>query len=572
MKKTFTLITGSLLLGLSAQAQQLPNNDFESQTPWSSDENYTTVDDWSAFNNSSHTTQGLASKDVDYTGDESKKSVKLTNKYIGVKILWTSIGSNSPGYLTTGQDWTYITTKVASCDGGTHGGIAFTARPDSISAYIKRTHGTEKPEEEARLVAYSWRGTTTSASIGGTDYTNLDRNIIGRVAPASTSEDFSLVAATDYAITGDYEDWTRLAVALDYKTDETPEMFNVIFSSSNYWTRGDIGAENTLSVDAVRLIYNTKLKSLSIGGEAVADFDQDTYSYTVSGKSLDAAIDAAAFGKDATISVTTEGNVKTITVTDENAAEKVHTYTITYTDIPVSYTLPTTAPTATYGDATVSLGVTSTSPADFSYDFSNTGVVELRDGQLAVVGAGTVDITVSQAASAPYAAGSAAAVTVTVAKADLTVTANSYTIHADDELPAFEVSYDGFVNDEEADAVFGETLPTAGIGATDALTVGEYPITVTLPATAPANYNVTAVDGVLTVTVATGIGLLTQGTVAISYSNGSIHLPAAGAYTVYTAAGQRIAAGEGSTIALPVGKDNVYIVKTAQGTFRIVAQ
>ena len=82
--------------------------------------------------------------------------------------------------------------------------------------------------------------------------------------------------------------------------------------------------------------------------------------------------------------------------------------------------------------------------------------------------------------------------TLTVTKAPLTISANSYTIHEGDALPTFEAVYEGLKNNESESVV----NPVISCSATDSNTPGTYPITVTASSD---NYDITTVAGTLTI-------------------------------------------------------------------------
>lgn len=85
--------------------------------------------------------------------------------------------------------------------------------------------------------------------------------------------------------------------------------------------------------------------------------------------------------------------------------------------------------------------------------------------------------------------------TMTVKKAPLTITANSFTINQGDDLPAFIVTYMGFKNGEKADILTKQPIITCL--ATDSNTPGTYKINVS-DAEAD-NYDITYVAGILTI-------------------------------------------------------------------------
>ncbi len=84
---------------------------------------------------------------------------------------------------------------------------------------------------------------------------------------------------------------------------------------------------------------------------------------------------------------------------------------------------------------------------------------------------------------------------VTIAKAALTVSAGNYEIFEGEEIPSFEIKYDGFVNNETGDALI--TKPTISCEATVGSKPDEYKVTVS--GAEAKNYEITYVDGKLTI-------------------------------------------------------------------------
>ena len=93
-------------------------------------------------------------------------------------------------------------------------------------------------------------------------------------------------------------------------------------------------ANDTLTVDDIEIIYNSKLDSIVIAGTALEGFDKETYSYTVTGQtpSID-QITAYSDGKGASVDVAVNESVATITVKGndfEVNPENQHVYTVTF--------------------------------------------------------------------------------------------------------------------------------------------------------------------------------------------------------------------------------------------------
>lgn len=152
-------------------------------------------------------------------------------------------------------------------------------------------------------------------------------------------------------------------------------------------------------------------------------------------------------------------------------------------------------PAKTYGDADFNGGAISLNTTKpILYSSSNTSVATIVSGNIHIVGAGTTDITASQATDGFYPAASAVQ-TLTVDKAALTITADDKTKYEGAANPTLTATYSGFVYGETP-AVF--TTPLAlTTTATIASTPGNYPITAS--GAIAANYTITFVNGNMTV-------------------------------------------------------------------------
>lgn len=91
--------------------------------------------------------------------------------------------------------------------------------------------------------------------------------------------------------------------------------------------------------------------------------------------------------------------------------------------------------------------------------------------------------------------------TLTVNQASLVATADDQTINKGDALPAFSVSYIGFVNGEDAAVL--DTAPTAGVTITDSSVPGTYDVSVS--GGADNNYMFTYQTGTLTINEVLGL-------------------------------------------------------------------
>lgn len=336
-------LAGGVTLG--AQAQQLPNGGFEN---WKGNGKCGQTIQASSTKGQPTDKETLQTRPGDEPSDWNGTSVRqkvyleataelifkkndashgnyasLVNKY----VTKFGIGANAPAYLTFGQPWSYAATS--NQDGGTLGGVVFTHKPDAIKGDFKRTLSTEKPEEKAHIIVYMWNGTFTS-KIGkeGGDAkmitkNNVDRAVLGKSNAGEVTGDGKLIAQCDFSFsTTKNNDWETIIVPIEYKDEHaTPSMMNVIISSADYWTRGNIGKENQLDVDNVEFIYYHALKSFTYDGvtkeiaegQTEIDFSNTTYdankALSYIKKGVGANVEVKTYNEtDATLTIEVQGN------------------------------------------------------------------------------------------------------------------------------------------------------------------------------------------------------------------------------------------------------------------------
>lgn len=340
----FSLVAAS---SLTLSAQQLPNSDFQSwKTSCGSSDAMGDMrqrpgvepTDW--FGSSVNQKVGIEKREELVFNDNN--TLKLVNKFVGVKIVFKEVGDEAPAYISLGTPWVYASSTISECDGGTYGGLNFTYRPDAIKAEVKRT---DSNTENSHIIVYSWNGTFKS-KIGkkgapSSVRDDVDRAIIGTTTTESGSNG-TLIASADYTFNTTDDANKVFIVPLDYKSELTPEKINVIISAGDYWTRDNIVAETTLYAYNVSLLYYSRLESLKVNGTDVAGFDPDKYEYTVKGAMpTDAnAITAVCMGNSgsatADITLDAANNKAIINVTNKNIngtdidGATSHTYTINF--------------------------------------------------------------------------------------------------------------------------------------------------------------------------------------------------------------------------------------------------
>lgn len=355
MKKIyFSLITLLAAGALSATAQQLPNNGFEDTwtdcVPWTSKNNTakqgTTPSPWIVSNTVGTGTIGKTTVATNVTGHNgSNNAVELTAKSVA--------GKNIPGYMSLGTAWSTAKGMTGSNpDGGTFGGYAFTYRPDAVSFYYKRAENTT---EKSTVVIYAWKGSWSQANVPGNislsscttvTMTDRERNILGMTTSqggtVTPSADAELIASTTHYISDTQTDWANLEIPIEYKSTSTPTKFNVIFAAGEYFESAPKTNGKSFTIDDVKLLYYSRLASLSVNGTSVAGFNSNTYNYTVDSEMPEESAFAftclgnSGSGK-ATLSLDKENAKATITVTNSNAGgtdvdgQTSHVYTINFT-------------------------------------------------------------------------------------------------------------------------------------------------------------------------------------------------------------------------------------------------
>jgi len=223
--------------------------------------------------------------------------------------------------------------------------------------------------------------------------------------------------------------------------------------------------------------------------------------------------------------------------------------------------------TKTYGDPAFTVSASSNSPGVITYSItSGTQYATITSGgQVTIKGAGTVTIQASQAAATGYNAGTTTA-TLTISKASLTATADDQSRVYNTPNPTFTISYSGFAYSETATVL--TTAPIASTTATQTSNVGTYPIAVT--GGSAANYNITYVNGLLTITKATPTLTYTAATSGTAGS--SINLTSStnsdGAISYNATDGTGSATLSGSTLNLTnAGKVTVTVTTAASNNY-----
>ncbi len=187
------------------------------------------------------------------------------------------------------------------------------------------------------------------------------------------------------------------------------------------------------------------------------------------------------------------------------AIYEVHPSINVYTTPPLTGSATTTGQTQTitfpdfaakkYGDADFEPGATTSSLLTVRYEFSTPGYAEIVNGKIHILRAGNVVVTAKQDGDGTYAPATPVSKTLSIAKADLTVTAKNVTIPFGGAIPnPLPVEYSGFVNGENESAL---STPPVLTTSADPGTPGTY--TINISGATALNYAITHQTGLLTV-------------------------------------------------------------------------
>lgn len=276
---------------------------------------------------------------LDIYDDKSDFAVSLKNTdYAGQKI---------PAYMTLGTSWaTAVGADGHDADGGSFGGKDFTSRPDAISFDYMRDDS--KGPENATIIAYLWKGKYTQHKVPGNtallslglktcDMIDRDRNILDmptdRGGDVETANNATCIASFTHNITKSTKNkWKSLTIPFEYKTSDTPEKINIIFSATDYFNRSKIVSGNSLCVDNVKYVYYHSLSDIKLNGATIDGFNENRTEYTVKGNMADYknALDCTTKSANSTKNVNWNDaeNLVTITVKGSNYAEDNESKTV----------------------------------------------------------------------------------------------------------------------------------------------------------------------------------------------------------------------------------------------------
>ena len=278
---TVTLVSACCTM-VSAQKTQVDNSNFEDWSAAAFDGN-PQAQNWNASNveqvglkfNFAHRETGRGGGYCFMVQDQDVGAMGITE--------------TSPGYVSLGKPWAYVPsiTAISQATAGTAGGISWTARPDTMSVWIKRT-GSNTDKEDYYLLFYAWNGQTRGdkykAKNGNcTSVTYNDEESDVRQAvngnECGTSVKATQVCEGYWRARNQFSEWTNIRVPIYYFNNTTPTTMNIIFSASNYPNfRANDGlyTGNSLYIDDLELIYSSKIHKLFIDEKEWKGFDPNS--------------------------------------------------------------------------------------------------------------------------------------------------------------------------------------------------------------------------------------------------------------------------------------------------------
>lgn len=357
MKKLCMSLACVTCFSLSCFAQQIPNSNFDNEwvnyIPWWRNSGGTSTKNGysKVFVGKSPTPWYISN--IQCSSDDQKNSLIVgkqsnsTDSYEGhsvylknTKCSWLS-GVIVPAYVSLGYTWATSSFSanglIENRDFGTWNGKMFKFRPDAISFVYK----TEGENDEPTLILYSFYFSSTRyqwtqenvpleiVSYGNaykSTMTNRDCNVLGISTMQGGEVDKQSCKRISKLIERlpNEREWTEKAYEIPYESEDTPSLLNIIFSAGEYYTLDQKEGE-ALHLDNVKLVYFSRLKSLSVNGMDVPNFSPDTYEYTLAADmpQNEGEIAATCLGNSnsgqAEVALFPEENKVTVTVTNKNA-------------------------------------------------------------------------------------------------------------------------------------------------------------------------------------------------------------------------------------------------------------
>ncbi len=246
-----------------------------------------------------------------------------TGQYSCMIFAKSVLGVVANGALTSGQ-MQLVSLNTSSASNGNRTiqsnndfNHRLNAKPDSIVFWAKVVNASDGSQACCHL--YIHDNFNLQDPLGGNEDSNFKSHIIGMVP--------------SYNFTNNGSTWQRHSTPIRYDGDtcrstNDPEYILITFST-NYLAMQ--GANNDkLYIDDIELIYNANLSSITVNGQNIPNFNQNTTEYYVDvecGGTNYISATTASPRASYTTSLSSDGKTATITV---NHGDKTKTYTVHY--------------------------------------------------------------------------------------------------------------------------------------------------------------------------------------------------------------------------------------------------
>lgn len=246
-----------------------------------------------------------------------------TGSYSCLIYAKSALGVVANGALTSGQ-MQLVSLNTSSAANGNRTiqsnndfNHRLNAKPDSIVFWAKVVNASDGSQACCHL--YIHDNFNLQDPLGGNEDSNFKSHIIGMVP--------------SYNFTNNGSTWQRHSTPIRYDGDtcrstNDPEYILITFST-NYLAMQ--GANNDkLYIDDIELIYNANLSSITVNGQRIPNFNQNTTEYYVDvecGGTNYISATTASPRASYTTSLSSDGKTATITV---NHGDKTKTYTVHY--------------------------------------------------------------------------------------------------------------------------------------------------------------------------------------------------------------------------------------------------
>lgn len=242
-----------------------------------------------------------------------------------------------------------------------------------------------------------------------------------------------------------------------------------------------------------------------LSGPNAADFsvDQSLLTNTVNGTN--------------TFKVTYTGSTNgvrtaTLTIANNDADESSFSFTITASSkLSQSISGFNTLADRVYGDNSFEVSATASSGLPVQFSSSNTNVATVSGNTVTIVGAGLANITASQPGNSTYTAATEVVRPLVVIKAALTATAVNLSRAFGEANPTTQITYEGFVNGDDADDLDVKPTATIAMTAVSGANAGTQHA-ISIGGGSDQSYTISYTNGQLTINKASATVNLTAGT------------------------------------------------------------